>query len=163
MNPWETFNLALACESWHGGHLQLLALTVSIALGGCSGSSDLSAVTGKVTYKGQPVSGATILFMGDETTRPATAISSSDGSYSLMTLDKKGAAPGQYSVIVTKTEMPAESGEPPSMEEAAKRATRSPPAPKELLPAKYGDATRSPLKAEVKKGQPNRIELDLTD
>jgi hypothetical protein len=49
------------------------------------------------------------------------------------------------------------------MEEAAKRATRPPPAPKALLPAKYGDATRSPLKAEVKKGQPNRIELDLTD
>jgi hypothetical protein len=49
------------------------------------------------------------------------------------------------------------------MEEAAKRIHRPPPPPKSLLPAKYGDAEKSPLKFEVKSGQPNRIDLELVD
>ncbi len=137
-------------------------LVATITLAGCSGQSGLAKVNGKVTYKGQPVSGATILFMGDAGTRPATAVSSSDGSYSLMTLDAKGAMPGNYSVVVTKTDAPP-AGEPPSMEDAAKAANRPPPKPKELLPAKYSDATKSPLKAEVKLGQANTIDLTLAD
>jgi len=38
-----------------------------------------------------------------------------------------------------------------------------PPAPKQLLPAKYGDAARSPLKFEVKAGQKNHFDLQLAD
>jgi hypothetical protein len=40
---------------------------------------------------------------------------------------------------------------------------KPPPAPKQLLPAKYGDAARSPLKFEVKAGQKNHFELQLAD
>jgi hypothetical protein len=137
-------------------------LAATIAVAGCSGQSGLAPVSGKVTYKGQPVSGATVLFMGNENTRPATAVSGSDGSYSLMTLDAKGAMPGNYAVVVTKTDAPP-AGEPPSMEDAAKAANRPPPPPKELLPAKYSDATKSPLKVEVKLGQSNTIDLTLAD
>ena len=139
-----------------------IAFVVVLAAAGCSRSSGLAPVTGKVTYKGQPVPGATIVFMGDENTRPATAVSGADGSYSLMTLDAKGAMPGSYSVVVTKTDAPP-AGEPPSMEDAAKLANRPPPAPKELLPAKYADATKSPLKFEVKAGQSNKLDLPLAD
>src|SRR5437899_612630 len=129
-----------------------IAIIVALGAASCSRSSSLAPVTGKVTYKGQPVPGATIVFMGDENTRPATAVSGADGSYSLMTLDAKGAMPGSYSVIVTKIDAPP-AGEPPSMEEAAKLANRPPPAPKALLPAKYGDASKTPLRFEVKAGQ----------
>ena len=41
------------------------------------------------------------------------------------------------------------------------RAMCRPPTPKELVPAKYGDASRSPLKFEVKAGQKNHFELQL--
>src|SRR5262245_54563391 len=128
--------------------LWIIAATV-LAAAGCSSEGSLVSVSGKITYKGQPVPGATVVFMGDETTRPATAVSGPDGSYSLTTLDSRGAMPGQYSVVVSKTDAPPDKGEPPSMEEAAKLANRPPPAVKQLLPAKYGDAATSPLKLEV--------------
>jgi hypothetical protein len=142
----------------------LLPLTAILIAGlGCAGDNGLAPVTGKVTYQGKPVAGATILFMGDETARPATAISGPDGSYSLRTLDAAGAAPGKYTVVVSKIDTPAEAGEPPSMEEAAKQAGRPPPPPKRLLPAKYGEAATSPLKYEVLPGQKNAYDINLAD
>jgi hypothetical protein len=136
---------------------------VVLAAAGCSNGNGFVSVSGKVTYKGQPVPRATVVFIGDETTRPATAITGSDGSYSLMTLDSKGAMPGKYSVVVTKTDAPPEQGEPPSMEEAAKLANRPPPAVKQLLPVKYGDATRTPLQCEVKPGSAIVFDIPLAD
>ena len=65
-----------------------------LAVGGCGSGSDLAPVSGTVTYKGQPVAGATVVFMGDGNTRPATAITAADGSYSLMTLDSAGDVAG---------------------------------------------------------------------
>jgi hypothetical protein len=145
-------------------HLSRYSISVTVALvaAGCSGQGGLVPVSGKVTYKGQPVAGATVLFMGDENTRPATAITGPDGHYGLMTLDSNGAMPGVYAVVVSKTDEPP-SGEPPSMEEAAKLANRPPPPPKQLLPAKYADAVKTPLKHEVKKGQSNTFDLTLAD
>lgn len=134
-----------------------------LTLFGCSGNNGLAPVTGKVTYQGQPVSGATILFMGEGAARPATAVSGPDGGYSLQTLDASGAAPGAYTVVISKNEAPPEVAEPPSMEEAAKQAKRPPPAPKRLVPAKYEDAARSPLKFEVKAGQKNVFDIQLAD
>jgi len=141
----------------------LIAAAAVLAAAGCTHSSGLVPVSGKVTYKGQPVAGATIVFMGGESTRPATAVSQPDGSYSLMTLDAKGVVPGEYMVVVTKTDAPPVTAEPPSMEEAAKSANRPPLPPKELLPSKYGDPTKTPLKFEVKPGQKNRFDLQLAD
>ena len=137
----------------------IASLVLFTALG-CAASSGLTEVTGKVTYNGQPVEGATVVFVGDSTTRPATAITKSDGSYRLMTLDATGAMPGKYTVTVTKTSAPAEPSEPPSMEEAAKNANRPPPPVKQLLPVKYGDATQSPLQFEVTKG--GSLVFDIT-
>lgn len=141
----------------------IVAWTMVVAAAGCANEGGLVPVRGKVTYKGAPVAGATVLFMGDETTRPATAISGADGSYSLTTLDAPGAMPGKYAVVVTKTDLAAATGEPPSMEEAAKMAGRPPPAVKNLLPAKYGDATRTPLQCEVKSGSSVKFDISLTD
>src|SRR6185436_15007727 len=96
------------------------ALALALCLG-CGGGSDLPhtvPVSGKVTYKGQAVGGATVLFTGEGGVRTATAITASDGSYHLMTLDAKGAMPGKYAVVVTKNELPPELAKPMSMEEA---------------------------------------------
>ena len=134
-------------------------------LGGCSGGTGIrtSPVTGTVTYKGQPVAGATISFIPDGGERPAAAISAAGGKYDLATLDLDGAMPGNYTVLVRKLDVAAGSTAPVSMEEALKLNSRPPAPPKELLPAKYGDVARSPLKFEVKAGQKNVIDLQLAD
>ena len=132
---------------------------------GCtkSGLPDTARVTGKVTYKGQPVDGATVSFIGDGNTRPATAVTGADGSYELRTLDTEGAMAGSYTVLVDKTDMPAELTQEVSMEDAAENANKPLPQPKKLLPAKYGDRAQSPLKFEVKDGADNNFDLELTD
>jgi len=132
---------------------------------GCTRGSGVQTVpvSGKVTYKGQPVEGATISFMPEGETRPATAISGPGGAYRLMTLDAAGAMPGHYTVVIRKSDIPTESTKAVSMEEALKLNSRPPPQPKELLPAKYADAARSPLKFEVKAGQKNTADLQLAD
>jgi len=133
---------------------------------GCSGGGDLPRtvpVSGKVTYKAQPVSGATVLFTGEGGVRTAIAITASDGSYHLMTLEAKGAMPGKYAVVVTKNELPPELAKPMSMEEAAKTANQPLPQPKQLLPVKYADAAKTPLHFEVKEGSANVFDLVLAD
>jgi len=141
-------------------YLLLLALCL-----GCGQSNPLGTVPvgGKVTYNSQPVEGATVSFIPNGEGRPATAISAADGSYNLTTLNWQGAVPGQYTVVVRKTDVGLASNQPVSMEEALKLNNRPPPPPKELLPAKYADATKSPLKVEVKRGQKNEIALPLAD
>jgi hypothetical protein len=142
---------------------QLIAsLCLALLMAGCSGSGigGTAPVTGKVTYKGQPVEGAVVSFIGEgDSTRVATAVSGAGGVYELSTLENKGALPGKYSVTVTKSE--TATGAAQSMEEAAK-ALAPPPASKELLPAKYAIPGQSPLKFEVKSGS-NTIDLPLED
>jgi hypothetical protein len=131
---------------------------------GCSGSGVAGTVpvSGKVTYKGQPVGGATVSFIGEAGgSRGAVAVSEADGTYKLRTLETEGALPGKYTVTVTKTESAA-STTLPTMEEMAKSSGKPPPEAKELLPAKYGDPAQTPLKFEVKAGS-NNIDLPLTD
>lgn len=132
---------------------------------GCSDGSGIRTVpvSGKVTYRGQPVDGATVSFIPDGEARPATAISTAGGDYHLTTLDAQGAMPGHYTVVVRKSDIPTESTKAVSMEDAVKMNNRPPPPPKELLPAKYGDAVKSPLKYEVKAGQKNTFDLQLAD
>jgi hypothetical protein len=135
-------------------------------LAGCSSGATISGVapvSGKVTYQGQPVAGAIIVFNSDSADgRAAVATSNADGTYELMTLDSKGALPGNYTVTVKKTENLEELTRDVSMEEAAAKANQPPPVPKDLLPAKYGDLTQTPLKKEVKSGS-NTIDLTLED
>jgi hypothetical protein len=132
---------------------------------GCSDGGVLGTIPvgGKVSYKGAPVAGATVTFMGQGDARPAVAVTEADGTYRLKTLDSEGALPGIYSVLVTKTEIPPELTKSVSMEEAAKTADQPLPQPKELLPAKYGNPAQSPLKAEVKSGATNTFDFNLED
>jgi hypothetical protein len=145
---------------------ELLAVCIAaVCCAGCGQRNPLGTVPvgGKVTYNGQPVESATVAFNPDGDGRPATAITAPDGSYSLTTLNWPGAVPGQYTVVVRKSNVALASTQPVTMEEALKLNNRPPPPPKELLPAKYSDAAKSPLKVEVKKASKNAIDLPLAD
>ena len=143
------------------------------AIAGCAdgGIPGLYLVSGRVTYEGKPVDGATISFVGRGTERPATAISKADGTYDLHTLDSRGALPGNYNVVVTKMEAPPDlankvagfdaDGKDLSMEQSAANVGKPIPQIKQLLPAKYGSQTTTPLIFEVKNSGKNVIDLNL--
>lgn len=148
-----------------------IALTMLISFGatlvGCSSGSvpGTFPVNGTVTFNGKPVDGATISFVGKGSERPATAISTADGKYDLYTLDSRGALPGNYSVVVSKMEAPSDSvnkdagfdasGKDLSMEQSAANVGKPTPKAKQLLPAKFGSPSTTPLSFEVKNSANN--------
>ena len=115
-------------------------------------------VTGKVTYNGQPVDGATITFIGPGVETPRAATTAADGAYELRV------KPGSYTAVVSKTDIPAGNDEL-TMEQAFTNDNQNKPQPepKELFPAKYRTPTESPLKFEVKPSGANNFDLSLTD
>lgn len=83
----------------------LWCLAAVSALSSAACSTYLAPVTGKVTYKGAPAAGATVLFYrqtADSESDPLVAGTvQADGSFELACgASGKGAPPGQYDVLV---------------------------------------------------------------
>ncbi|OYV86570.1 MAG: hypothetical protein B7Z73_11525, partial [Planctomycetia bacterium 21-64-5] len=88
----------------------IVSLGSLLALG-CSGQKGpaTAKVSGLVTYKGQPVDGATVVFAPPAGGRPGTATTDAQGRYELSTYgDRDGALPGDYKVTVQKTKTEGE-------------------------------------------------------
>lgn len=118
-------------------------------------------VSGTVTYKGQPVEGATITFISTAGKRGAVATTDAAGRFTMTTFEPKdGAIPGTYQVAIQKTVL---EGAP--SEGATGKAGVEPPTgvAKELLPAKYKDASKSGLTVEIKEPGVKDLKFDLTD
>ncbi len=118
-------------------------------------------VSGVVTYKGQPVEGATVTFVSTAGKHGAVGTTDAAGQFALTTFaPKDGAVPGTYQVAIQKTVL---EGAPP--EGATGKGGEEPPAgtPKDLLPAKYKDASKSGLTVEVKEPGVKDLKFDLTD
>ncbi len=151
---------------------RLIVLCGLLSMAGCGGGiTGLYPVTGTVTYQGKPVAEATISFINEGEGRPATAISKTDGTYQLFTVDSAGALPGKYRVVVSKTEAGPEvapddlgfdpvTGQDLSMEQSAANAGKRSTKPKELVPPKYSNPTSTPLMVDVKNTD-NVIDLKL--
>jgi hypothetical protein len=124
------------------------ALIVLLSAAGCGdGVGKTYSVSGKVTIDGAPLKGksATVMFVpirdkGNSTTFEPGGTIDSSGNYTLYTKGQRGAPAGWYKVVVTGV-----SEEPP---EATVPLTKR-PAPKSLVPARYGQASTTPLEVEV--------------
>jgi hypothetical protein len=125
-----------------------------------------------VSYKGAPVAGATVSFLGDGTTQPAMAITETNGDFTLSTTSSgDGAVPGSHLVTVVKMMPSATKAATPadnSMEAAAKKARDSanPTAetkPLSMVPEKYASAATSGLQYTVKEGDANNFKIELKD
>lgn len=129
--------------------------SVSLALVplGCGGGGpEMASVSGKVTYKGQPVPKGTITFASKAGGRNATGQIGSDGSYTLQTENPgDGAQLGEYNVAVAAKEEVILDYIPPK-----------PVPPKYLAPQKYENPQSSGLTATVKSGR-NTFDFDLKD
>jgi hypothetical protein len=86
------------------------AAIFGLAVAGCTPTPQIKTVpvAGKVTYKGEPVSGALVTFVTEDTTgKPANGRTDGEGKYRLTTIvsgsnTQDGAMPGNYVVTVSK-------------------------------------------------------------
>jgi hypothetical protein len=145
-----------------------LMICICVLLSGCSKDvvkvPPLHPVTGRVTYQGKPVPGATVTFIADA--KPAEAKSKSkdepqwparcvgeaddDGNYTLAWDESHVGAPeGTYKVMITATE---------PFQEGDDTDERRPNA----IPDRFGNPKTSGLTAKVEPGE-NVFDFELTD
>jgi hypothetical protein len=148
-------------------------------LSGCSSSGPprpkAIKAKGKVLYKGVPVAGASVAFLGDGNSVPALGRTDANGQFELTTSESgDGAVPGMHKVTVSKSVPPKSSAAPAtgiaSMEAAADAAKKrgdqeAPPdsGAMSLLPEKYAQASTSDLSFEVTTTGPNDFTIELKD
>ena len=115
----------------------------------------LIAVSGRVTLDGQPLPTGSVSLRaesGPKSWDQPTGTIASDGRYVIYTNGHAGAAPGTYRVALFASE-------------AVKTSTGAahPGLPKSLIPARYNDPGRSPLRLDVKsQSPPGAYDLELT-
>lgn len=127
---------------------------VLLAGSGC-GSPDMAKVTGTVTFKGQPVRMANVLFMPQK--RPmAGGLTDKEGRFSLTTRQPRdGTFVGSHKVVVVPW-LPGVGDDP-----KAAAAADIPPADRTDIPTKFRAREASPLTAEVVAGKPNEFTFEL--
>lgn len=148
----------------------LVALATLTVVGCGESKPSTYPVTGVVTFKGQPVEGATVGFTStDPEIQPAIGVTDAQGKYTLTTFEKDdGALPGEFKVRVTKYDR---NPTPAAMntsgvdieempDDYEPEAMREEPPPKHLLPEKYSMPHSTPLKTTVQAGE-NSYDIDL--
>jgi hypothetical protein len=143
----------IACAAFSTLFISLLA--------GCGGGGPTThAVSGKITYKGNPVADAQVGFVPTDTTgavKPASGQTDASGNYTLRTYlspsdNASGAMAGNYKVTVAKG---AAHDAVPTHEEIANF--------KSEIPVRYADTAQTPLTAEVTAGGANAFSFQLDD
>jgi hypothetical protein len=138
---------------WSAG---ILSWVLAMGLGGCGGSSDnlpREAVSGSVTFGGEPLAKGTIQFAPTSDKLPTTATAGIvDGKYSIPRYE--GLVAGSYKVAISSFD-----------EVAPAKAVRGmpgkiAPSAKNLIPKQYNVATT--LTKDVKAGETNSFEFDLS-
>jgi hypothetical protein len=160
--------------------LTSVAIAAEIGCGDSSGLPRRYAVSGTVTYKGEPLVKGTISFVPVDANGRAAGGTISKGQYSLTTQDADdGALPGKYKVAVVSNETdpsavdlkikkPREGRQTEAEKKAMaayfpqKVAAQAAAKAKSLVPIKYGSPETSGLTYEVKE-QSNTADFTLTD
>lgn len=131
----------------------------ALSLTGCgAGQLKTVPVTGTVTYKGDPLEGAAVVFF-KEKAPPATGQTDASGTFTLTTFEPNdGAVPGDYVVTVAKMESAPEVTDDGRIPRPA-----SDKPPKSLVPIKYSEPKSTDLKETVASTGPNEFTFDLKD
>jgi hemoglobin len=122
--------------------------------------ADTGSVSGKVTYKGQPLPAGTVIFVSADGKASSAALAP-DGTYKVEKLK-----PGEYSVGIetdsVKPKPPGDKPKPPDDKKADDKPADK-QAPKYVaIPAKYADPAKSGLKVTIVKGD-QQHDFDLQD
>ncbi|SIO57060.1 hypothetical protein SAMN05444166_5338 [Singulisphaera sp. GP187] len=150
---------------------------VIVMVPGCGDDGGLAArypVTGKVTYKGEPIKKAVINFVPNDPNGHPAGGTVEDGHFELTTLNPNdGALPGKYKVTIDDRQLDADAMRSEADAVAKKKGVTYTAIPQELqanalkslkstLPGKYQISSTSDLEVEVK-AQSNTIGLELKD
>ena len=143
-----------------------MGLLTVLGCGDTTGLARRYPVSGKVTYKGQPVEKGRISFIPSTADGNPAAGQIENGQYTLTTLaPDDGAIPGKYKVTVLAQEIDdsemkaiAKGGQFHHDKTYAKAMKNA----KAVVPSKYALADTSGLEREVA-AQSNRFDIDLTD
>jgi hypothetical protein len=127
----------------------LAAALCCLAAMGCRPAVEqLAPVNGKISYRGRPLQGGTVVFIPDAARGTngnlAVADIQLDGTFVLKTNDAFGAVPGHHRITISWSQPTA-----PGV------------APQSYLPLKYRDPQQSGLTCEVLANKTNAIELQL--
>lgn len=130
-----------------------LLVGLLLLLSGCSdGRPKRFAVTGEVTYRGQPVKDAQVMFM-PKGGRPAFGMTDAEGRFTLTSFSVgDGSVCGEHAVCISKAV------QDPNSDPKLPYARTIP-----VLPQRYQSYASSPLRADVTSGGPNDFRFDLTD
>ena len=147
-----------------------LLLTVAVLIMSATGCGNgLKAVTGKLVVDGKPgMEGARVVFVPQGNTKMANGVVGADGTFEMMTYQKKGVMPGDYKVTMINStqsipqpefvEVPEGSRTPPpGFFEWQARVTKlldNPPKEPGWIPKSYSDISKTSLKWSVPKDGP---------
>jgi hypothetical protein len=122
--------------------LRIVLLLLSAVVAGCGeGGPQIAPVSGRVTLDGRPLASADVSFQPDEAQRASAGRTDADGRYQLMyKRGEPGALVGEHTVRIS----------------VSREIVRNPPA----IPARYD--TQSELRREVKSGEDNVFDFELT-
>jgi len=145
-------------------------LTVAVAIVSATGCGNgLKPVKGKLVVDGKPgMDGARVVFVPLGNTKMANGVVGADGTFEMMTYQKKGVMPGDYKVtMINSTKsipqpdfaaVPAGSQQvPPGWFEWQAKVTKlleNPPKEPGWIPKSYSDISKTPLKWSVPKDGP---------
>jgi hypothetical protein len=114
---------------------------------------------GVVTYQGEPLDGATVVFIPSGGSHGAAGVTDERGRFAVAAFPPDpGAVPGKYTVIITKTQ---EEVEPEGKYEDVVYGRYAPA--ESVIPARYSDPKASQLAAEVLLEGTTDIKFDLVN
>lgn len=133
---------------------------IAILIAGCTAKAPGPAVEGVVTLDGQPLANANVQLIPQGENMGQTGFGKTDaaGKFVIGSADgkQKGAAPGEYKVVISKHVKPDGTDYVPKPDEDPMLASF-----KELLPAAYSDQEKTQLRAQVADGGTKNLELKL--
>lgn len=145
--------------------LLICSLLICVQLGcGKSGLNGTIPTTGKITYKSQPIEGATVVFSPIGEGRSASGLTDAQGNFKLTTLmANDGALEGKYKVYVMKTTTDGKTNMTPDEARATLKSAKPTVLKREEgLPVKY-KTDAGGLSAEVTSSGKNDFPFDLVD
>ncbi|AWM40589.1 hypothetical protein GobsT_08900 [Gemmata obscuriglobus] len=146
----------------------LLLASLGPLASGCGGGDavEVKKVTGRVTYKGEPLGGALVMFKPKGGSRVASGTTNPDGSFELVTsgATRNGAMPGDYDVLISKVvEVDAKGNVvEPAKQEYSPTARQERTKQKSVIPEKYNNP-KAPLLSATVTDKGNTFTFELTD